>query len=144
MAPAADIPPLVVVRKIHATPRAIWRGLTQPELLKNWLAAGERKILAVEADVRVGGRYRIVMRCGSASKEVAGEYVEVVPHEKLVYTCTSNKGAADASLVAFELTIAADATEILLRHDGFRSADARERGELWWSRCIRRLARVVG
>ena len=136
---------LVIVRKLKASPRAVWRALTDPQALKQWMApTAEFQILVIEDDVRMGGRYRIVMKSpGGEEHDVTGVYREVVPHEKLVYTRAWKSTPERESLVSWELAPAGDATELVLRHERFADKQARDLHERDWTRCIRRLARLL-
>src|SRR5258708_32478326 len=55
-------PSLSIVRKLDTGPAKVWRAITEPEMLKQWMAPSDAfKVPVAETDVRVGGRYRIVM-----------------------------------------------------------------------------------
>jgi len=62
---------------IDATPDTIWPFLTTADKHLEWEGT------EAEIDARPGGRHRVVIR---GQFECAGEYVVVVPNEKLVYT----------------------------------------------------------
>ena len=56
-------PSLSIVRKLDAAPGKVWRAITEPEMLKTWMAPGDDfKIPTAEADLRVGGRSRSTTR----------------------------------------------------------------------------------
>jgi uncharacterized protein YndB with AHSA1/START domain len=77
-----------ITRRFDAPPTLVWDAYTRPELLKRWLGAMPGWSWAVcEMDVREGGRYRWAWR-GPDGAELAlgGEYLEVVPGERLVST----------------------------------------------------------
>src|SRR5262249_15871087 len=63
-------------------------ALTQPEALKQWMGpSDEFRVLVAETDVRIGGRYHIVMKTpGGEEHDVSGLYREIVPNRKLAYT----------------------------------------------------------
>jgi uncharacterized protein YndB with AHSA1/START domain len=145
MATATDETSLTIVRKIKASPRAIWRALTHPDALKQWMAPSDDfEVIVAETDVRGGGRYHIIMKSSDGEKhEVSGVYREVLVHQKLVHTWVCESRPERASLVTVELTPAGDGTEFLLRHEQFADKDARDRHERAWTRCVRRLARLL-
>ena len=61
-------------------------------------------MLRAEADARVGGRYRIVMRTSDGEEhDVSGVYREVVPNEKLVFTWAWRSTPERESLVTVML-----------------------------------------
>src|SRR6058998_2634194 len=82
---------LVVTRTFNGPARIVFEAWTKPELLKRWWVPKSSgvSLLSCEADVRVGGRYRLVFAFGNdASKtmEFFGRYIEVTPHSRLVWT----------------------------------------------------------
>ena len=142
---AGDETSLAIVRKLKASPRAVWRALTQPRALKQWMAPGnDLEVLIAETDLRVGGRYHIAMRTPAGEEhDVSGIYREVTVNTKLVYTWTWKSTAHRESLVIIELTPAGDGTELLLKHEGFEDNEACKRHEQRWTSCIRRLVRLL-
>ena len=62
---------------IEATPETIWPFLTEPDELVQWHGT------VAEIDPRPGGIYRVLV---AGQFQSAGEYVEVVPMEKVVFT----------------------------------------------------------
>ena len=142
---AGDETSLAIVRKLKASPRTVWRALTQPDALKQWMApSGDLEVFIVEADLRVGGRYHILMKTrAGVEHDVSGVYREVTVNTKLVYTWTWNSTVERASLVTMELTPAGDGTELLLKHEGFEDDKACRQHEQHWTGRLRRLARLL-
>jgi uncharacterized protein YndB with AHSA1/START domain len=93
-----------VTRTFDAPARLVYEAWTKPELLQRWWAPKSMgmALLSVEADVRVGGTYRIVFDLGD-SKTMAffGTYLEVKPHSLLVWT-NEEGGGAVITTVTFE------------------------------------------
>ena len=80
---------LVFTRAFNGPPRIVFEAWTRPELLKRWWAPKSfgLTLLSCEADVRVGGRYRLVFSHeGSEPMAFYGRYLEVTPHSRLVWT----------------------------------------------------------
>src|SRR6476659_5590639 len=72
---------LVVTRTFDALARIVFEAWTRPELLERWWAPKSigMSLLSVEADVRVGGSYRLEFgREGSKTMAFFGKYIEVV------------------------------------------------------------------
>jgi uncharacterized protein YndB with AHSA1/START domain len=76
-----------VVREFDAPRHLVFRAYTETELIKRWWGGRRGTVTMAEVDLRVGGKWRSVMTA-NAGFEVAfhGEYREVVPDERLVYT----------------------------------------------------------
>jgi uncharacterized protein YndB with AHSA1/START domain len=115
---------LVVSRTIDGPARLVFEAFTKPELLKRWWvpkSAGV-SLLSCEADVRVGGRYRLVFG-PDASKPMAfyGRYVEVSPYSRLVWTNEEGDDGGAVTTVTFEEK--GDKT-LLVMHDLYPSKEA--------------------
>ncbi|RJL35406.1 SRPBCC family protein [Bailinhaonella thermotolerans] len=80
---------ILITREFAAPRHLVYRAWTTPELVKRWWAGQRGKMTSVEIDLRVGGRWRYVMDVNEGG-EVAfhGEYREIVPGERIVYTET--------------------------------------------------------
>jgi uncharacterized protein YndB with AHSA1/START domain len=78
---------ILIQREFDAPRHLVYRAWTTPELIKRWWHANRGKATSAEVDLRVGGRWRWVM-VTNAGFEVAfhGEYRELVPNERIVYT----------------------------------------------------------
>ncbi len=79
----------VVIERIFDAPVAlIWQMWTQPEHFKKWYGPKGFTVPAAEMDVRVGGKHLFCMESPDGSMKMwsTGEYTEVVPNERLVYT----------------------------------------------------------
>lgn len=145
MAIATESPTLTIVRRFEATPEKVWHALTQPEAIKQWMGpSDEFKVPVAEADLRIGGRYRIVMQSPDGElHDVSGVYREVVPPRKLVYTWAWKSTPERESLVTVELRDRGGATELTLTHEKFFDADARDHHDKGWQGCLARLERAL-
>jgi uncharacterized protein YndB with AHSA1/START domain len=87
---------ILITREFDAPRHLVYRAWTTPELVKRWWYAERGEMTAVEIDLRVGGSWRFAM-VTSSGMEVAfhGEYREIVPGERLVWT-EIYEGAPDA------------------------------------------------
>lgn len=146
MAEVAQKPSLSLVRRFKASPETLWRALTDPAALKAWMAPTNRhSVELAEADVRVGGRYRLVMKAPDGElHDVSGVYREVVPNRKLVYTWAWRTTPERESLVTLQLRAVAGGTELTLTHEAFFDEAARDRHQEGWSGCLAQLERFVG
>jgi uncharacterized protein YndB with AHSA1/START domain len=77
----------VLITREFAAPRsAVFRVLTEPELIKRWWSGGFGEVVLAEVDLRVGGQWRYVMVSDGQEIGFHGEYREVVPGERFVCT----------------------------------------------------------
>lgn len=139
-------PSLTIRRSYSAPPEKIFRAWTEPEIMKQWFAPGDEfSVPEVEADARVGGRYRIVMRAPDGEyHRVGGVYREVVAPRRLVFTWAWESTPERQSLVTVELAGRGGGTELVLTHEAFADEAARDRHREGWDGCLDRLARRLG
>lgn len=96
---------LVVTRTINGPARLVFQAWTKPELFKQWWVPKSFPIslLAYEADVRAGGKYRVVIDVGADKPmEFFGRYIEVTPHSRLVWTNDEADEGGPVTTVTFE------------------------------------------
>jgi len=90
-----------------------------------------------EVDLRVGGKYRIEMHApDGATHIVSGEYREVAPPKRLVYTWGWEDGTVKDSVVTVEFQERGKSTEVILRHERLPSAESRARHTEGWIGCM--------
>jgi uncharacterized protein YndB with AHSA1/START domain len=84
---------LVISREIAVPPEAVWQAWTEPEQVRKWFTPRPWTTPECEIDLRPGGVFRTVMR-GPDGEESGGTgcYLEVIPHERLVWTTTMGPG----------------------------------------------------
>ena len=135
---------LEIRRTFPASRERVFRAWTRPEELNRWSAPRDA-VATTEVDLRVGGRYRIVMRGPDGrTYSVGGVYREVDPPSRLVYTWKW-EGTPDAvdSVVTVEFLERGRSTEVVLRHAGLTDDGDRSRHEDGWNACFDKLAVVV-
>lgn len=78
---------LVLTREIDVPPEAVWRAWTEPDRVEQWFTPRPWQTTECEIDLQPGGIFRTVMR-GPDGEEGGGSgcYLEVVPHERLIWT----------------------------------------------------------
>jgi uncharacterized protein YndB with AHSA1/START domain len=78
---------ILITREFDAPKHLVYKAWTTPELVKRWWHANRGEVTVVEIDLRVGGKWRYVMRADDGF-EVGfhGEYREIVANERIVST----------------------------------------------------------
>jgi len=138
---------LALVRRIAASAEELYRAWTDPQLMAKWLAPVPYRVTGVEAEVRVGGAYRIAVTDGSEEHVTVGEYVELVPNRRIVktwrYRGPHAHFGAGASLVTIDLrAIGSKLTELTLTHTRLATARAKQDTREGWLSCFDLLEEV--
>ena len=96
---------LLVTRLFDAPPSMVYQAWSRPELFQRWWmprSASGISLLSCDMDVRTGGKYRLEFGTGgSDSMAFYGEYLEVVPNERIVWTNDEGEEGA-ITTVTFE------------------------------------------
>jgi uncharacterized protein YndB with AHSA1/START domain len=106
---------ILVTREFNAPRHLVFKAWTTPELIRRWWNADRGTVTIAEVDLRVGGAWRYVMTANGGF-EVAfhGEYLEIVPDERIVST-EIYEGAPEAEAVStFTLTESGGRTTLTL------------------------------
>jgi uncharacterized protein YndB with AHSA1/START domain len=78
---------LTLTRSFAAPARLVWRAVTEPALITQWLWARVAPMVTCEQDFRVGGAFRWVWRRTNGSDMgVSGKFVEIEAPKRLVHT----------------------------------------------------------
>jgi uncharacterized protein YndB with AHSA1/START domain len=136
-------PSLTIRRRLNAPPAKVYAAWTDPQKVKRWWGPREAdETVHVEADVRVGGRFRFVMHgSGGERHDVGGVYREVVPDERLVFTWAWHTTPERESLVTVSFESDGDGTILRLTHEQFFDEAARDGHLEGWSGALDRLER---
>jgi uncharacterized protein YndB with AHSA1/START domain len=108
----------ITITRVFAAPREhVWREWTEPERFADWYGGSDAEVpvSTVSMDVREGGAWRATMFAGPGRQiQWKGEYREVVPPERLVFTVSDQPGEDAYELVIVVLTDLGDGrTEML-------------------------------
>jgi uncharacterized protein YndB with AHSA1/START domain len=82
----ADGAEFVMERVFDAPREMVWKALTEPERIPRWWGPRTTTMTVEEMDVRPGGTWRWVSHSPEGDAPFKGEYLEVVPPERLVHT----------------------------------------------------------
>jgi uncharacterized protein YndB with AHSA1/START domain len=104
---SAETVSVVVERDLPQPPEKVWRALTEPTLIEQWLMKNDFEPV-------VGHRFKFSADWGS----VDGEVKTVEPDKRLVYTWAAF-GAE--TLVTWDLTSAGSGTRVRMEQSGFRA-----------------------
>jgi uncharacterized protein YndB with AHSA1/START domain len=117
---------ILIVRTFDAEPHLVYRAFTTPELVGRWWPAGLDGVTSIDIDLRVGGAWRYALVTSDGTQfALHGEYREIVPCERLVFTEVWDDLPAAEALVTVTLT-AADGKTTVARLAQFRNVQDRD------------------
>ena len=122
----------------------VWREWTEPESFADWYGGPECDVplSSVSMDVRPGGGWRLTMFAPPNRRRIdwRGEYREVEPPERLVFTVTDQPGDDAFELVSVVLTDLGDGrTEMLFEQRGSMTPEEYERATQGWGKFFDRM-----
>ena len=132
---------ILIQRLVAAPVEKVFAAWTEPEILsQRWGPPGTTDP-TVEIDLRVGGKYRLGLRNESGTmRYVGGEYQEVLPPRRLVYTWQWEQDDLDETLVTIDFRpVNHSHTEISLKHERFTSITARTNHHTGWDGSLGKL-----
>jgi uncharacterized protein YndB with AHSA1/START domain len=146
MSPTTAAPlQLRLERVIRADRERAFAAWTRPELLRQWSAPEGMTIEeGGELDLRVGGRWRVVMLEPSGIRhEAFGTYREITPPRRLVYThqWRQGSGSSPETTLTVEFLEVDGGTRVVLTQVGFTSPQSRDGHVEGWSSSLDQLER---
>ncbi|QEX19289.1 hypothetical protein FRZ44_46020 [Hypericibacter terrae] len=135
---------LTLKRRLKASPARVYQAWTDPKMMIDWWSPAEFETLITEADPRVGGRFRVLMRGpDGVEHDVSGVYRELVRDEKLVFSWAWKTTPDEVSQVTVTLKRDGDGTLLTLTHDQFVDVATRDSHSGGWSGALDKLERLV-
>jgi uncharacterized protein YndB with AHSA1/START domain len=147
------------IRRTFAAPREkVFAAWAEREQLEKWMCrdVAAHVITHHVQDIRTGGRYLMEIHDPAKGETYwgQGEYLEVKPPEKIVFSWAWTKQEADGSRtklnpespetrVTVEFFARGDSTEVVLTHAGFHSEKDRQEHDGGWNGCFDVLARIL-
>jgi uncharacterized protein YndB with AHSA1/START domain len=131
---------LTLVRRLKAPPVRVWAAWTEPELMLRWFGPESARAEQAESDLRLGGRFRVLLReDGGTTHEAHGRYEVIEPHVRLVFSWNWASTPERVSRVTLILRPVAEGTELTLTHDRLADVETVRSHERGWSGSLDRL-----
>ena len=136
-------PTLQMERTFNAPAQRVFDAWTSPEVLRRWWHAEyDWETSVAEADLRVGGAVRVVMRDPAAGAEYGGggRYTEIDPPRRLAFTWLWDRDRR-RTLIEIDFEEAGGATTVRFKHSGLWDEEAVRSHEGGWGRILDNLGR---
>ena len=132
-------------RVLKTTPERLYRAFLDPEALVKWMAPHgfTGKVHSIEP--RVGGKYKMSFRNFStgSSHSFGGEYLELVPNERIVHTDAFDAGPPGTMKVTVQIRKVMVGAELNITQEGVPDAIPAEACYLGWGESLELLAKLV-
>lgn len=133
-------------RVIAARPEKVYRAFLELDAVASWLPPYGFLCTVHELKPRVGGKHRMSFRNFTTgdSHSFGGEYLELVPGERLVYTDRFDDPNLPGEMkVTVVLKAVSVGTEISIEQAGVPEVIPLEACYLGWQESLRKLAKLV-
>lgn len=133
-------------RVLRASPDKVYRAFTEADALAKWLPPYGFTCTVHHLEARVGGTFRMSFQSFASGQGHAfgGEYLELVPHEKIRYTDRfDDPGLPGLIEVTVQLTPVLCGTELSVAQSGIPEAIPLEMCYLGWQESLLQLANLV-
>jgi len=123
-APGED--PVITEAEFRASPARLFKAWTEPDEIRAWFGGGPGNVAKATIDLRVGGSWRFVFKgAPNAINALHGEYIEIVPNQRLVFSWVHQKMSESGALeetapsqVTVELASSGAGAKMTIRHEG--------------------------
>src|SRR5688572_23996729 len=133
-------------RVMRATPERVYRAFLDPDAKVKWLPPNGFTAKVHHIDARVGGSYKMSFTNFTTGKShsFGGQYVELVPHERIRYTDRfDDPNLPGAMQVTVTLKKVSVGTELNITQTGIPDAIPAEACYLGWQESLVLLAKLV-
>jgi uncharacterized protein YndB with AHSA1/START domain len=133
-------------RVLATRPEKIYRAFIEADALAKWLPPNGFACVVHHLEAKVGGTFRMSFRnfTTGKSESFGGEYTELVPNERLVYTDRfDNPDLPGEMQVTIALRQVMVGTELNVLQEGVPDVIPVEACYLGWQQSLENLARLV-
>ena len=133
-------------RVLRATPERVYRAFLDPDAMAKWLPPNGFTGHVHHLDARVGGTFRMSFTNLSTGRgnSFGGEYLELVPNERIRHTDTFEEPDLPGVMVTtVELRTVAAGTELSIVQEGIPEAIPVEACYLGWQESLALLTALV-
>ncbi len=134
---------LRVCHRFTAAPERVFDAWLDPDTAGKWLfAAPTGRMVRVEIDAQVGGKFVFVDRRDDEDVEHTGEYLEIDRPRRLVFTFAVPKYSSVVTRVTIDIAPTKTGCDLTLTHDGVLPEWA-SRTESGWTMILEGLGQTI-
>ena len=133
-------------RVLTTDPLKVYRAFIEPDAIASWLPPYGFLCAVHELDAKVGGKHRMSFRNFTTGNghSFGGEYRELIPGERLVYTDRfDDPGMPGEMIVTVTLKAVSAGTEMTIEQAGIPDMIPPDQCYVGWQECLTKLARLV-
>jgi uncharacterized protein YndB with AHSA1/START domain len=133
-------------RVLRATPERVYRAFLDPDAMAKWLPPHGFTGRVLHLDPRVGGTYRMTFTnfATGRSESFGGEYLELVPSERIRHTDTFDDPNLPGTMVTtISLRAVSCGTEVHIVQEGIPEVIPPEMCHLGWQESLALLTLLV-
>ena len=133
-------------RVLRTSPQRVYRAFLDPDAMAKWLPPNGFTGKVHQMDARVGGRFKMSFTNFTSGKShsFGGEYLELIPHERLRYTDVfDDPNLPGEILVTMTLKKVSVGTELHIVQEGIPDVIPTEACYLGWQESLVQLAKLV-
>jgi len=133
-------------RVIAAKPEKVYRAFVEADAIASWLPPFGFLCTVHALDARIGGKHRMSFRNFTTghSHSFGGEYLELVPEQRLVYTDRFDDPNLPGEMtITVALKAVSCGTEMSIEQAGVPDMIPPEACYLGWQESLRKLAKLV-
>jgi uncharacterized protein YndB with AHSA1/START domain len=133
-------------RVLRATPERVYRAFLDPDAMSKWLPPNGFTAKVHHMDAKVGGTHKMSFTNFTTGKSSSfgGEYLELVPHERIRYTDSFDDPNLPGEMqITVTLKKVSVGTELNIVQDGVPGVIPAEACYLGWQESLTLLAKLV-
>ncbi len=132
-------------RVLRAPAERIYRAFVEPDAVAKWFPPYGCTCTIHEFSAEIGGNFRMSYKqfATGNSEYFNGEFIALIPAERVVYAARFDDPAMPPITVTATLRQVTCGTELEIIHEGLAAGIPPEMCNLGWQDCLEQLARIV-
>ena len=136
-----------VIRRYSAAPEELFAAWLDPEIISTWMfwtAVRDEEVVRIWVEARPGGSFSFAVRRQGEELDHFGEYLELDPPRRLVFTWGVRQASPTLSRVSVDIVPLEAGSSLILTHELHPDwADFAGFTKLAWAKMLAALARTL-